>query len=192
MWAGNSIVGKLAVGHASPMILITIRWLVVMVALYVLKRQQIAADWPAIRPRLAYLLFMGALGFTGFSVALYYALVYTTAINASILQGSMPLFVFCASFILFGSRVGREYYADYVSWLSAFDQLGLRMLLNQHVTITHAGRARGGIERKSADPAQPLSYWRRSQCTRRGEPAAVGSYARRADSRAACADTTGQ
>nr|WP_276511053.1 DMT family transporter [Eoetvoesiella caeni] len=108
MWAGNSIAGKLAVGHASPMVLVAIRWSVVMVALYVFKRKQIAADWPAIRPRLAYLLFMGALGFTGFSVALYYALVYTTAINASILQGGMPLFVFCASFVLFGSRVGLE------------------------------------------------------------------------------------
>ncbi len=33
-----------------------------------------------------------------------------------------------------------EYYADYVGWLPAFDQLGLRMLLNEHVTITHGGR----------------------------------------------------
>ncbi len=33
-----------------------------------------------------------------------------------------------------------EYYADYMRWLPAFDQLGLRMLLNEHVTITHGGR----------------------------------------------------
>lgn len=108
MWAGNSIAGKLAVGHASPMVLVTVRWALVMVALYVFKREQIAADWQVMRQRLAYLLFLGALGFTGFSVALYYALVYTTAINASILQGGTPLFVFCASFVLFGSRVGLE------------------------------------------------------------------------------------
>ncbi|CAM5279728.1 DMT family transporter [Eoetvoesiella caeni] len=108
MWAGNSIAGKLAVGHASPMVLVTVRWALVMVALYVFKRERIAADWQVMRQRLAYLLFLGALGFTGFSVALYYALVYTTAINASILQGGTPLFVFCASFVLFGSRVGLE------------------------------------------------------------------------------------
>ncbi|WP_342365342.1 DMT family transporter [Allopusillimonas soli] len=105
-WAGNSIAGKLAVGHASPMVLATIRWASVMVVLYIFGRKQIYADWPAIRPRLSYLLFLGALGFTVFSVALYYALVYTTAINASILQGGMPLFVFAASFILFSSRIG--------------------------------------------------------------------------------------
>lgn len=79
-----------------------------MVLLYLVKRQQIVADWPAIRPRLGYLLFLGALGFTVFSVALYYALVYTTVINASILQGGMPLFVFAASFFFFSSRIRRE------------------------------------------------------------------------------------
>src|SRR5690606_1860467 len=104
-WAGNSIAGKWVVGHASPMILVTLRWASVMVLLYVFKREQIGADWPIIRPRLRYLLSLGALGFTVFSVALYYALVYTTAINASILQGGMPLFVFAASFILFSSRI---------------------------------------------------------------------------------------
>ncbi len=107
-WAGNSIAGKWAVGHASPMVIVAIRWASVMVLLYLFKRGQIAADWPAIRPRLGYLLSLGALGFTVFSVALYYALVYTTAINASILQGGMPLFVFAASFIFFSSRIGWE------------------------------------------------------------------------------------
>lgn len=107
-WAGNSIAGKLAVGHVSPMVLVVLRWAAVMVALLVFNRQRIAADWPAIRPRLAYLLFLGAIGFTGFSVALYYALTYTTAINSSILQGGTPLFVFGASFILFSSRIGLE------------------------------------------------------------------------------------
>jgi drug/metabolite transporter (DMT)-like permease len=107
-WAGNSIAGKLAVGHVSPMVLVTARWASVMVVLYVFGKERIAADWPVIRSRLRYLLFLGALGFTVFSVALYYALVYTTAINASILQGGMPLFVFAASFVFFSSRIRIE------------------------------------------------------------------------------------
>lgn len=90
------------------MIIVSIRWMSLVAVLYLFKKEQIAADWAAIRPRLGYLLLMGALGFTAFSVALYYALVYTTAINSSILQGSMPLFVFAASFVLFSSRVGLE------------------------------------------------------------------------------------
>jgi drug/metabolite transporter (DMT)-like permease len=88
------------------MVLATLRWASVMVVMYVFGKRRIAADWPAIRPRLWRLLSLGALGFTVFSVALYYALVYTTAINSSILQGGMPLFVFAASFVLFSSRIG--------------------------------------------------------------------------------------
>lgn len=95
-------------GHASPMVLVAVRWVCVMVVLYLLKKKQIAADWQAIRPRLGHLLWLGAIGFTVFSVAFYYALVYTTAINVSILQGGMPLFVFAASFILFSSRINIE------------------------------------------------------------------------------------
>lgn len=85
-----------------------------MVALYLFNKKQIVADWPQIRPRLSYLLLMGALGFTGFSVALYYALIYTSAINSSILQGATPLFVFSASFILFSSRASREQVLGFV------------------------------------------------------------------------------
>lgn len=87
------------------MVLVTLRWACVLAALYLLRRKQIMADWPAIKPRLAYLLSLGALGFTVFSVALYYALIHTTAINASILQGGMPFFVFLSSFLLFSSRI---------------------------------------------------------------------------------------
>ncbi len=47
---------------------------------------------------------LGFLGFTVFSVALYGALLYTSATNVSIEQGGMPAFVFAASFALFGTR----------------------------------------------------------------------------------------
>lgn len=113
-WAGNSIAGKLAVGHVSPMMIVTLRWAAVMVALFLFQRRQIAIDWKTIRPRLAYLLCLGALGFTVFSVALYYALNYTTAINTSILQGGMPLFVFAASFALYSSRIVKEQFFGFL------------------------------------------------------------------------------
>ncbi|MBS9722555.1 DMT family transporter [Tianweitania sp. BSSL-BM11] len=107
-WAGNSIAGKLAIGHVSPMILVPARWGAILVILLASSHRQLRQDWQAIKTRSIYLLALGALGFTVFSVALYYALLYTTAINTSILQGGMPLFVFAASFVLFGSRVQLE------------------------------------------------------------------------------------
>ncbi|KRA00377.1 hypothetical protein ASD64_02085 [Mesorhizobium sp. Root157] len=103
-WAGNAIAGKLAVGHVSPMILTASRWGFTLAILAVVGRRQLAADWPVIRQRIWFLLLMGMLGFTIFSVAMYCALLYTTATNVSIEQGGMPLFVFAMSFVLFRTR----------------------------------------------------------------------------------------
>jgi drug/metabolite transporter (DMT)-like permease len=103
-WAGNSVAGKMAVGHVSPMFLNAIRWGVVMVILGLAGRREIAMDWPVIRQRKWYLLAMGAIGFTLFSAALYSALLYTSATNASIEQGGIPLLVFIFSYLLYGTR----------------------------------------------------------------------------------------
>jgi drug/metabolite transporter (DMT)-like permease len=103
-WAGNAIAGKLAVGHVSPMLLNTARWGFMLAILLVVGVKHLARDWPVIRRHWWFLLFTGAVGFTGFSVAMYSALVYTSATNVSIEQGGIPLFVFLASYLLFGTR----------------------------------------------------------------------------------------
>ncbi len=103
-WAGNAIAGKLAVGHVSPMVLTASRWGLTLAVLGVVGRHRLRADWPAVRPRLRFLLMMGTLGFTIFSVSMYCALLYTTATNVSIEQGGIPLFVFAMSFLLFRTR----------------------------------------------------------------------------------------
>lgn len=103
-WAGNAIAGKLAVGHVSPMFLNATRWGMVLLVLGIAGHRQIAADWPVIRQRKWYLLAMGAVGFTVFSATLYNALLYTSATNASIEQGGIPLLVFIFSYLLYGTR----------------------------------------------------------------------------------------
>lgn len=103
-WAGNSVAGKMAVGHVSPMFLNAIRWGIVLVVLALAGRREIVVDWSVIRQRKWYLLAMGAIGFTLFSVALYSALLYTSATNASIEQGGIPLLVFIFSYLLYGTR----------------------------------------------------------------------------------------
>ncbi|MHA6642532.1 DMT family transporter [Mesorhizobium sp. A623] len=113
-WAGNAVAGKLAVGHVSPMLLNAARWCFMLALLLAVGQRHLAADRAAIRGHWRFLLFMGALGFTGFSVAMYSALVYTSATNVSIEQGGMPLFVFLASFLLFGTRTTSGQAAGFV------------------------------------------------------------------------------
>jgi len=105
-WGGNAIAGKLAIGHVSPMLLTFARWSVAFVILAVIGWPRLRADWPVLRARLPSLTLLAGLGFTGFNVALYTALGYTSAINVSIEQAGMPMLIFIASFLLFGLHVG--------------------------------------------------------------------------------------
>jgi drug/metabolite transporter (DMT)-like permease len=100
-WGGNAVAGKLAVGHVSPLMLNMARWGVAFAILYFMGRKQLMADWPAIRPKLPLLAGLGMLGFTIFNVALYSALNYTSAINASIEQAGIPMLIFMLNFLLF-------------------------------------------------------------------------------------------
>lgn len=103
-WGGNAVAGKLAVGHVSPMLLTTARWGLACIVLAAFCWRQLAADWPVIRKRLVFLALLGTAGFSIFNVALYSAVVYTSAINVSIEQAGMPALIFLANFLLFRQR----------------------------------------------------------------------------------------
>lgn len=105
IWGGNAVAGKLAVGHVSPMLLATLRWAIAFCCLYALGRHRLAADWQLVRPRLLYLSVMGFFGFAAFNIALYSALVFTTAVNASIEQAAIPMVIFGLNLIIFRQRI---------------------------------------------------------------------------------------
>lgn len=107
MWGGNAVAGKLAVGHISPMMLTTIRWGMAVALMLAIGLPQLRRDWPIVRANLLLLFALGAAGFSLFNIAMYSALQYTTAINVSIEQAGMPMFIFMFNFVLY--RIG-------VSW----------------------------------------------------------------------------
>jgi drug/metabolite transporter (DMT)-like permease len=69
-WGGNTIAGKLAVGHISPMILTTIRWAIAVVILLAIGLPQFRRDWPLVKRNLLFLFALGAAGFPLFNPAL--------------------------------------------------------------------------------------------------------------------------
>ncbi|MFB2553456.1 DMT family transporter [Ensifer soli] len=103
-WGGNSVAGKLAVGHVSPLYLTTLRWVVALLVILALMMPQVRRDWPVIRRHWLQLLGYGAIGFTMFNVLLYSALKYTTAINGVIEQACIPVLIFAFNFLLFRIR----------------------------------------------------------------------------------------
>lgn len=105
-WAANTVAGRLAVGEISPMLLVALRWGFVLAFAVIFNRRALAADLPALRAKPWILLLLGLTGYTGFTAFFYAAAHFTTGANMSIIQGSMPFFVFSLAFLVRGRRVG--------------------------------------------------------------------------------------
>ncbi len=103
-WGGNIVAGKLAVGQVDPFMLVVGRWAGAILIIVPLAWPHLRRDWPKIKPALPLLALFGAFGFTGFNVLLYNSSLFTSAINASIEQASIPVLVLLGNFVIFSVR----------------------------------------------------------------------------------------
>jgi drug/metabolite transporter (DMT)-like permease len=100
-WAGNAIAGKLAVGHISPFLLTSLRWLIASIVLLPFALRYLRNDWALVRSRLLFLFVLGAIGFSLFNNLMYSALQTTTAMNVAIIQAALPASIFVLNFVFF-------------------------------------------------------------------------------------------
>ena len=103
-WAGNIIAARLAVDQISPLTLVFARWIIVLGILWPIYGREVRAHWPQVRHRMFSIALMALFGFTGFNVLYYYAAYYATAVELSILQGALPIFVLAGAFLAHRSR----------------------------------------------------------------------------------------
>ncbi len=103
-WGGNSVLARVAVGEVSPMLIVSLRWLGV-VMLFFFVRQAIYRDWDKLKSHLPLLFMMGALGFTAFNALFYLAAHTTTALNIGIIQGIVPVFLLIGMYFMYRSPV---------------------------------------------------------------------------------------
>jgi drug/metabolite transporter (DMT)-like permease len=104
-WAGNIVLGRYAAGHVPPMTLSCVRWIGAFFMLLPFARPHLRRDWPALRARLPLVVVLSATGFAINNALSYWALQYTQALNALLIQSSGPLFVALWSLTLFGVRL---------------------------------------------------------------------------------------
>ncbi len=107
-WGGNAVASRMAVGQISPMTLTFARWGLVLLLLLVSFRGQIARGLPALKRQWIAVLLMGASGFTIFNALNYVAAHYTSAVNLSITQGTVPLLVLLGGLIVHRAPVRRR------------------------------------------------------------------------------------
>lgn len=101
MWAGNAVASKLALGHISPLVLTTMRWLISVTLMLFIAKRFLATDWMILKDKKLLMLAYGFFGFTAFNVLMYMAAVHTTSVNISILQGSVPIFVLTGTVLFY-------------------------------------------------------------------------------------------
>lgn len=103
-WGGNIATGKIAVGEVDPFVLLIGRWAGATAILLTIGIPYIKRDWAKIKPALPMLAIYGALGFATFNILMYVAAQFTTAVNASIEQAAIPVFVLLGNFLVFRIR----------------------------------------------------------------------------------------
>jgi len=104
-WGGNAVAGKLASSDWGPFTLTCIRWLLVVVVLLPFAWRHMVQDKTLIVKRWWFFIFAGGVGMALFNLLMFLALNYTTAINVSIEQASMPVFIILANFLVLSQRV---------------------------------------------------------------------------------------
>ncbi len=104
-WAGNIVLGRYVAGHVPPMTLSCVRWIGAFFILLPFAWPHLKRDWPALRAHLPLMLVLSATGFAINNALSYWALQYTQALNALLIQSSGPLFVALWSLLLFGVRL---------------------------------------------------------------------------------------
>lgn len=107
IWAGHSLVSRMAVGQIAPMTLTAARWGVALGPIIFAARHELRRDIEAMRKRWLYVMMMGALGFTAFNALFYVAGHHTGALNISIIQGVIPAFVLVGARLGLGEKVTR-------------------------------------------------------------------------------------
>src|ERR1700736_2515443 len=99
-WAGNIVLARYVAGHVAPMTLSCVRWIGAFFMLLPFALPHLKRDWPALRARLPLLVMLSATGFAINNALSYWALQYTQALNALLIQSSGPLFVALWSLLL--------------------------------------------------------------------------------------------
>ena len=107
LWAGNAVVGRLAVGSVPPLTLNFLRWALAALLLLPLgwrvlrQPRDIMARWP-------HLMLLGLLGVGTYNAMQYLALVTSTPINVTLIAASLPVWMLAVGAAFYGVQPTRR------------------------------------------------------------------------------------
>lgn len=104
-WAGNFVLARGVIEILPPVAFAFFRWVAALIFILPFARRPLAADWPAVRARAGILALLALLGISAWNALLYTAVHTTTAVNAALIQASMPAFIAALSALFFRERI---------------------------------------------------------------------------------------
>ncbi|AXJ03009.1 EamA family transporter [Pseudomonas fluorescens] len=105
IWAGNTVINKLAVGAIFPAEIGFYRWLLAGLLFTPFMLRKVIAHWPQIRPNLGKIFILGVLGMAVYQSLAYFAATMTSATNMGIILSLMPLMSLAMAIISLGQRL---------------------------------------------------------------------------------------
>ena len=115
-WAGNFVFGAAVVGQVDPISLTWIRWAFAALPLLVVAQLVEKPNWRAAARHLPLLGLLGVLGITGFSLLIYFALQYTSPLNASLINSVNPALIVVLAAVLPAALQGGA--REHLTWRS--------------------------------------------------------------------------
>ncbi|WP_281018642.1 MULTISPECIES: DMT family transporter [unclassified Minwuia] len=105
-WAGNFLIGRMVHETVPPVGLAFWRWAVGLLMILPFAWPQLRRDLPVYRANWPIILILSVLGVSCFNTMVYIGVARTEALNASLLQSTMPVWIAVLSFLLFRDRPG--------------------------------------------------------------------------------------
>lgn len=100
-WAGNFVLGRAVRADVPPVGLAFWRWAVGSLLIAGFAWPHVRREWPAVRRHWPIILLLSFLGVAVFNTLVYTALQFTTAINALLMQSTMPVLIVLLSYLFF-------------------------------------------------------------------------------------------
>ncbi|MFC3885782.1 DMT family transporter [Bacillus songklensis] len=105
IWGGNFVIGRIGGDYFPPFTFSLFRWIIAFLLLTPFMLKRLKADWNVLWRHKWILLLLTMTGVAGYNTILYFALHFTTSINAAVVNSTTPLFIGIFSIFILKERI---------------------------------------------------------------------------------------